>query len=89
MLGLFLLGYFVQRATKTSAAAGMAFGLPIITWMSLSQMSFWRESTALRFYSSPFHSFLIIVFGTLAIFLVGFLICLPASLKKKHSSGND
>ena len=89
MLGLFLLGYFARRATKTCAAAGMAFGLLIITWMSLSQMSFWRESTALRSYSSPFHSFLIIVFGTLAIFLVGFLICLPASLKKKHSSGND
>jgi len=80
MLGLFLLGYFVRRATNLSAAVGMACGLLAIGWMSLSQL---KDISVFGAYSSPLHNFLVIVVGTAVIFLVGFLACLPASVGMK------
>jgi SSS family solute:Na+ symporter len=72
MLGLFLLGYVSKTARKTDAAIGVIIGVLLIIWMSLSPVYF-IEGKMLAF-RSPFHSNLTIVFGTITIFLVGFLI---------------
>ncbi len=71
MLGLFLLGAFVKKITPTGAIIGVIVGLIIIIWMSLSAYIF--SSTSMAEYASPFHGYLTIVFGTIAIFIVGFL----------------
>ncbi len=71
MLGLFLLGAFVKRITSKGAVIGVIAGLVIIIWMSLSPYLL-TEPDAVA-YASPFHGFLTIVFGTVAIFFVGFL----------------
>jgi len=60
MLGLFLLGFISRKARKPEAIIGVIVGVLVIVWMSLS-------------FKSPFHTNLTIVFGTMTIFLVGFL----------------
>ena len=72
MLGLFLLGYFSKKAVKIDAVIGVVIGVIVIIWMSLSPICF-TEGNSLAF-RSPFHSNLTIVFGTMTIFLVGFLL---------------
>jgi len=61
MLGLFLLGFISRKTGKPEAIIGVIAGIIIIIWMSLSS-------------KSPFHTNLTIVFGTMIIFLVGFLL---------------
>lgn len=68
MLGLFLLGYFAPRARGRAAAFGMALGILVVAWMSLSPLPWWQQHPALASWASPFHSFLVIVLGTLVIF---------------------
>jgi SSS family solute:Na+ symporter len=70
MLGLFLLGYFSKKAKNPSAILGVVTGAFVIAWMSLSPMIFKGE---MERFASPFHNYLSIVFGTVAIFLVGFV----------------
>jgi SSS family solute:Na+ symporter len=72
MLGLFLLGYFSKKVSNTAAVVGVIAGVLVIGWMSLSPIFF--KSADLQKYASPFHSYLSIVFGTMAIFLTGFLV---------------
>jgi len=72
MLGLFLLGYLSARVRRIDAAIGVIIGVLVIAWMSLSPLTF-NEGSLVAF-RSPFHSNMTIVFGTLAIFLAGFLI---------------
>lgn len=72
MLGLFLLGYMSKKVRNIDAAIGVIIGALIIIWMSLSPIYF-TEGDLLAF-RSPFHTNLTIVFGTLAISLVGFLL---------------
>ncbi len=79
MLGLFLLGFISKKAGNPEAAIGVIAGVLIITWMSLSPIIF-VEGKSLAF-RSPFHTNLTIVFGTMTIFLVGFLV--TKLLKKK------
>jgi SSS family solute:Na+ symporter len=81
MLGLFLLGYFSKKITTPAAIAGVAAGVALIGWMSLSPLFFKGE--VLQQYSSPFHSYLSIVFGTMIIFIVGFLSGYLISLLRK------
>jgi SSS family solute:Na+ symporter len=69
MLGLFLLGLLARRASRPAAAVGVILGVLVICWMSLS--SLWPG--AFGNYQSPFHKFMAIVIGTLAILLVGLL----------------
>jgi SSS family solute:Na+ symporter len=80
MLGLFLLGYFVRKATSLNAAIGVITGVLVILWMSLSPIYFTMDHL-LRF-RSPFHANLTIVIGTTMIFLVGFL-CSKLAFGKK------
>lgn len=69
MLGLFLLG-LISRAKNPAAITGVACGILVILWMSVSKS--WSGDLAAL--SSPFHNFLVIVFGTLVILLVGILV---------------
>ena len=67
MLGLFLLGFLSRRATGRAALGGVAAGVLLTLWMTLSPR--WAAfPAALR---SPFHEFLVIVFGTAAVLAVG------------------
>jgi SSS family solute:Na+ symporter len=70
MLGLFLLGMISRRAGNPAAIVGVIVGIVILGWMTLSKYLTgpWES---LR---SPFHAFLIPVFGTLVILLLGVLI---------------
>ncbi len=70
MLGLFLLGIMVPKSKGKAALPATLIGVTLILWMSLSPaLPWWPES--LR---SPFHNFLVIVFGTAAILLTGFIL---------------
>jgi SSS family solute:Na+ symporter len=69
MLGLFLLGYLSRRTGNRAALAGVSAGVVVILWMSLSP----KWTGALAAWKSPFHGFLTIVLGTLAVVLVGLL----------------
>jgi solute:Na+ symporter, SSS family len=69
MLGLFLLGQLARAARPRAAITGVVAGVAVILWMTLSP----RWESVPGYLRSPFHSFLIIVFGTLAILLAGFL----------------
>jgi len=69
MLGLFLLGAFSRRSSSRGAIVGVILGIAVIAWMSLSSLSDDPSK-----YGNIFHSYLTIVFGTLAIFLAGLLI---------------
>jgi SSS family solute:Na+ symporter len=63
MLGLFSLGYFSRKINviKSSyALTGVIVGVLFISWLSLSGQTI-------------FHSYLAIVFGTIIIFIIGFL----------------
>ena len=72
MLGFFLLGYISKHVRNVDAAIGVIAGAMVIIWMSLSPVYF-NEENAIKF-RSPFHSNLTIVFGTMVIFLTGFLL---------------
>lgn len=69
MLGLFLLGAFSRKSNTRGAIIGVILGVSVIAWMSLSSLA---DDPSL--YGNTFHSYLSIVFGTLAIFLAGFLV---------------
>lgn len=72
MLGLFLLGLISRRAGSPAAAVAVVAGLVVIVWMSLSpRLAADGPMAALR---SPFHGFMVIVVGTLTLFLVGLLL---------------
>lgn len=79
MLGIFLLGAFTRRSKSTGAVVGVICGIAVIAWMSLSSLA----DDPSR-YGNIFHSYLTIVFGTLAIFLLGFLVSLlPKRLNRR------
>jgi SSS family solute:Na+ symporter len=82
MLGLFLLGLLSPRASKRAGLVGVGVGILLILWMSLSPN--WTGAWA--DWRSPFHSFLIIVFGTAAILLVGLAVTLLVSRGAKSLS---
>lgn len=69
MLGLFLLGRLSRRATPRSAALGVAVGIAVILWMTLSPAWTWAPA----WLRSPFHSYLIIAAGTLTVLAVGLI----------------
>ena len=72
MLGLFLLGMLSKRAGGAAAGAGVTAGVTLILWMTLSPK--WTVvPEALR---SPFHPFLVIVFGTLTVLGVGLFVAI-------------
>ncbi|HEA19865.1 MAG TPA: sodium:solute symporter [Pricia antarctica] len=78
MLGLFLLALFSKTNNVIGAISGVVVGVLVIMWMSLSQVFLGPEAIG-----NDFHAYLTIVMGTAAIFLVGFLISIFVSWKKK------
>ena len=62
MLGLFLLTLVCRNINKAAAIIAVIAGLIIIAYMSLP------------IFKSPIHTYLTIVFGTTAIFLIGFIL---------------
>lgn len=69
-LGLFLLGRLARRAGNREALGAVALGVLVIVWLTISPR--WLAwPAALR---SPFHGFLTIVIGTIAILLAGVLL---------------
>ncbi len=89
MCGLFLLGMISRRARNPAAVTGVLIGIVTILWMSFpklveflmaqkpdgpaEQWGVWLKQAS-QSWSSPFHAFLIPVFGTLAILLAGLLV---------------
>ena len=71
MVGLFLLGMICRRANNASAVTAVLLGGLVIIWMVFSQTVYWPQG--LDHWRSPFHSFMIIVVGTLSILLTGLL----------------
>lgn len=70
MLGLFLLGMISRKAKNTEAFTATLIGIAVILWMTFS--NFIPEQY--EFLRSPFHKNMIIVVGTLTIFLAGIII---------------
>ena len=73
MLGLFLLGFMSQRVRNVDAAVGVVCGFLVIAWISLG--------------NSGIHEYLAIVFGTIVIFLVGFLLAKRVGREKTEEGG--
>jgi SSS family solute:Na+ symporter len=70
MLGLFLLGMISRSAGNTIAKFATAIGILVIIWMTFSNL-LPDQYAALK---NPFHMNMVMVIGTLAIFLSGLLI---------------
>lgn len=70
MLGLFLLGMISRTAGNAEAKLATAVGVLVILWMTFSPML----SDNLAAFRNPFHLNMVIVVGTLSIFLTGALI---------------
>lgn len=71
MLGLFLLGLITRgrgEAFRNVSRLAVVFGVGMILWMTLSPKAAWFP------FKSPFHNFLTIVFGTVAILFIGFVL---------------
>ncbi len=81
MLGLLLLSLACRRPNKAASIAGVIVGLLVIAYMSLTP--FINEGAPFYDFRSPFHTYLTIVFGTTAIFLVGFIF--TKLLSKQHN----
>ncbi|MEZ6191291.1 MAG: sodium:solute symporter [Phycisphaerales bacterium] len=69
MVSLFLLGMISRRAGNAAAVTAVLVGGLVIFWMVFSVTDFWPKS--LVGMKSPFHSFMVIVVGTLTILLIG------------------
>ncbi|MGV8879402.1 MAG: sodium:solute symporter [Sphingobacteriaceae bacterium] len=67
VLGLFLLGIISRKIKNAEAFTATIIGIVVILWMTFS--NFFPEKLA--FLRSPFHKSMIIVVGTLTIFLIG------------------
>ena len=70
MLGLFLLGLISKRAKNAEAITGVIIGIVVILWMTFSD----KMSTDYAWLKSSLHKNMIIVVGTLTIFLTGLLL---------------
>jgi SSS family solute:Na+ symporter len=77
MLGLFLLGLTSRQTRNAEAITAVIIGIIVILWMTFSG----SISDKYYFLKSPLHKNMIIVVGTLTIFLVGLLL---TRLKKEN-----
>ena len=81
MLGLFLLGMISKTSGNREAITATIIGIMVIVWMTFPKLI----PEQLGFLRSPFHQNMIIVVGTLSIFLSGLLINRLNSIFKKPS----
>ncbi|MCD0489334.1 sodium:solute symporter [Pedobacter sp. MC2016-14] len=82
MLGLFLLGIVSRQTKNHEALLATMVGIVVILWMTFSP----HISDTYAFLRSPLHKNMIIVVGTLSIFLVGILL---TKLKNKNLKSAD
>jgi SSS family solute:Na+ symporter len=78
--GLFLLGFFSKRTGNRAARAGVSAGVALILWMTLSP----KVASVPSAWRSPFHEFLIIVFGTAAVLAIGLVAGRAASMRRRR-----
>jgi SSS family solute:Na+ symporter len=71
ILGLFLLGFIVEKTSSKQAAIAVLAGVVVIVWMSLSAVIFTGD---LEPFQNPLHSNMTIVVGTLTIFILGYIL---------------
>jgi len=76
MLGLFLLGLISRQTKNAAAVTATIIGVLVIVWMTFSE----NISDKYSFVRNSLHSNMIIVVGTLTIFLTGILL---TKFKKK------
>jgi SSS family solute:Na+ symporter len=69
MLGLFLLGLISRQAKNAAAITAVIIGIIVILWMTFSG----RLDASYAFLKNPLHKNMIIVVGTLTIFLAGLI----------------
>jgi SSS family solute:Na+ symporter len=81
MLGLFLLGLVAKRATHTIAITSVIIGLLVIIWMNFPGII----PDNMDYLVSPFHTNMIVVIGTLTIFLTGVIITRFLNYKKSKN----
>ncbi|HKO80760.1 MAG TPA: sodium:solute symporter [Chitinophagaceae bacterium] len=84
MLGLFLLGLISRRTKNAEAATATIIGIIVILWMTFSD----RISGEYGFLKSPLHKNMIIVVGTLTIFLAGLLFTYTKRKLKEVPAAN-
>ncbi|MDC6366250.1 MULTISPECIES: sodium:solute symporter family transporter [Flavobacteriaceae] len=78
MLGLFLLGVFLKSKNKLAPILGTVSGILVIFYLNFPGLGGTTNDN-----TSQFHPYLTIVFGTMTIFLIGFLISLLLPYKSK------
>jgi SSS family solute:Na+ symporter len=83
MLGLFLLGLISRRANNTAAITATIIGVLVILWMTFSD----SISDQYSYLKSSLNSNMIIVIGTLTIFLVGILVSQFSAKKQPAGTG--
>ncbi|HTE30627.1 MAG TPA: sodium:solute symporter [Chryseolinea sp.] len=81
MLGLFLLGMIVRKAGNEAAKLSTVIGVLVIMWMTLSTLL----PDNLESWRNPLHVNMVIVVGTLAIFLTGLLFSRRGKTKVKSA----
>lgn len=77
MLGLFLLGIISKKSGNTEAIAATIIGIMVILWLSLSYLI----PDEYDFLRNPLHANMVIVIGTLSIYLSGAFITKLRSVK--------
>lgn len=70
MLGLFLLGIISRRTKNHEALTATIIGILVILWMTFSNLL----PQSMEYLKNPLHKNMIIVIGTLTIFLVGVVL---------------
>lgn len=80
MLGLFLLGLISRQAKNAAAIAATIIGVLVILWMTFS------ENIPKGYLRSSLHNNMIIVVGTLTIFLTGVIIAKLNEAKNNNDS---
>lgn len=86
MVGIFLLGFFSQRATGNTALFGAVTGLLVIAWMTLSIP---KTSLIPAAFQCPLNELMITVCGTAAILTTGFFITICLQGRKKLKRERD
>ncbi len=76
MLGLFLLGIISRQTKNHEAITATIIGIAVIVWMTFSHLL----PAEYESFRNPLHKNMIIVVGTLTIFLTGVLL---TKIKKK------
>lgn len=84
MLGLFLLGIISRQTKSPEALTATIIGVVVILWMTFSS----HLPARYEFLRNPLHKNMIIVVGTLTIFLVGLLLTYGKRNKNIRLEGN-